>query len=266
MFPVKSGYEVCQRLKSEPTTRGIKVVALGEGPRRRSCESARAGRRCVHPQAASQRAELVARCESCSEHDWASHSARNDPGPGGRALSWRLRSACCGRTWDPRSAGERRPPDAAADRPARFVHALALAGIGYIASGRRAGGRRTTERIAEAARLIAHGNTAHRVPAAGTPELQAVADAVNDLAGQRSQLLADASKPSCRGESTGRGRTEPTGRAHFELEQSVLVCNREGRVLLYNAAARALLGVAEKAARASCSASAARCSGSSTAP
>lgn len=28
MFPVKSGYEVCQRLKSEPTTRGIKVVVL----------------------------------------------------------------------------------------------------------------------------------------------------------------------------------------------------------------------------------------------
>lgn len=28
MFPVKSGYEVCQRLKSDPATRGIKVVVL----------------------------------------------------------------------------------------------------------------------------------------------------------------------------------------------------------------------------------------------
>jgi DNA-binding response OmpR family regulator len=28
MFPVKSGYEVCQRLKSEPVTRGIKVIVL----------------------------------------------------------------------------------------------------------------------------------------------------------------------------------------------------------------------------------------------
>jgi two-component system, OmpR family, alkaline phosphatase synthesis response regulator PhoP len=28
MFPAKSGYEVCQRLKSEPSTRGIKVVIV----------------------------------------------------------------------------------------------------------------------------------------------------------------------------------------------------------------------------------------------
>jgi DNA-binding response OmpR family regulator len=28
MFPVKSGYEVCQRLKSEPTTRDIKIVIV----------------------------------------------------------------------------------------------------------------------------------------------------------------------------------------------------------------------------------------------
>jgi two-component system, OmpR family, alkaline phosphatase synthesis response regulator PhoP len=28
MFPAKSGYEVCQRLKSEPATRGIKVVIV----------------------------------------------------------------------------------------------------------------------------------------------------------------------------------------------------------------------------------------------
>ena len=28
MFPVKSGYEVCQQLKSQPATRGIKVVII----------------------------------------------------------------------------------------------------------------------------------------------------------------------------------------------------------------------------------------------
>ncbi|HVO87268.1 MAG TPA: response regulator [Casimicrobiaceae bacterium] len=28
MFPVKSGYEVCQRLKTDPRTRGIKIVVL----------------------------------------------------------------------------------------------------------------------------------------------------------------------------------------------------------------------------------------------
>ena len=28
MFPVKSGYEVCQRLKSQPATRDIKVVMI----------------------------------------------------------------------------------------------------------------------------------------------------------------------------------------------------------------------------------------------
>jgi DNA-binding response OmpR family regulator len=28
MFPVKSGYEVCQQLKTEPATRGIKIVMV----------------------------------------------------------------------------------------------------------------------------------------------------------------------------------------------------------------------------------------------
>jgi DNA-binding response OmpR family regulator len=28
MFPVKSGYEVCQQLKSEPATRGIKILIV----------------------------------------------------------------------------------------------------------------------------------------------------------------------------------------------------------------------------------------------
>jgi len=62
---------------------------------------------------------------------------------------------------------------------ALFVHRLLAITIG------------PAQRIAEAVRLIAQANPAHRTRAEGTVELQAVARAVNELAEARSRLLHD---------------------------------------------------------------------------
>jgi len=98
------------------------------------------------------------------------------------------------------------------------------------------------ERIAEAARLIARANPTHRVRIDGAPALQAVAGAINDLADERSRLLADVEVAVAEAKVQVEAERKRLAALVSELEQSVLVCNRDGRILLYNAAARALLG------------------------
>ena len=68
MFPAKSGYEVCQRLKSEPATRGIKVVIVSA--KGRDVEVAKAlelGADAYIPKPFSTR-ELVAKVREMLEH------------------------------------------------------------------------------------------------------------------------------------------------------------------------------------------------------
>jgi len=121
--------------------------------------------------------------------------------------------------------------------------ALALAGIlGWIAHRLVAPLTRDAGRIAEAVRLVAHGNPSHRLPPSGGVELQAVAAAVNELADARAKLLADVETAAAEGEARVEEERTRLAALIAELDQSVLVCNREGRVLLYNAAAVALLG------------------------
>jgi DNA polymerase-3 subunit epsilon len=96
-------------------------------------------------------------------------------------------------------------------------------------------------RLTEGTRLIAHGNPAHRIHAGGPAELAALAGAVNELAERRAELLAGMRSAV----EQARARVEQE-RNRFaallsELDQSVLVCNREGRILLYNAAVSELL-------------------------
>jgi len=98
------------------------------------------------------------------------------------------------------------------------------------------------QRIAEETRLIAQGNPAHRLGEAGGPELRAIAAAVNELAAVRLRLQDDVAAAVAEAKA---GVEEEKGRLAAlvsELDQSVLVCNRDGRILLYNAAAHALLG------------------------
>jgi len=120
------------------------------------------------------------------------------------------------------------------------VTALALLGL-YL---RRlnAATRTPALRIAEALRLIAGANPAHRVTPQGAPELCAVAEAANELAAQRAHLLSDVQKSIAQAKAGIEEEKNRFAALVSELDQSVLVCNRDGRILLYNAAVSALLG------------------------
>ena len=117
--------------------------------------------------------------------------------------------------------------------------ATALAILGYRLFAATAAPAR---RLAEDVRLIAQGNPSHRVASAGMPELQLLAGAVNELAEVRARLAADVAATVA--DANARVEAERSRLAVLvaELDQSVLVCNREGRILLYNAAAQRILG------------------------
>ena len=93
-------------------------------------------------------------------------------------------------------------------------------------------------RLAEDVRLIAQGNPSHRVGASGTAELRALAGAVNELAEARSALAADVAATVADANARVEAERSRLAALVAELDQSVLVCNREGRILLYNAAAQ----------------------------
>ena len=99
-------------------------------------------------------------------------------------------------------------------------------------------------RTAEAVRLMAHGNAAHRAAPEGPLELRALVDAVNELAARRSALLSDVERAAADAKAQVEDERNRLAALVGELDQSVLVCNRDGRILLYNAAAEALLGAA----------------------
>jgi len=126
---------------------------------------------------------------------------------------------------------------------------LVFAGVlTYIAHRLVAPTARAALKVAEEVRLVAHGNPGHRLAPVDAPDMQAVADAVNELAGQRSLLLADFESATADAKARIEEERNRLAALIAELDQSVLVCNLEGRVLLYNAAAAALLGGSRKGA------------------
>jgi DNA polymerase-3 subunit epsilon len=166
-------------------------------------------------------------------------------------LALAILASFCGVIWADFDPGERR---AVADllTPPRIglivLLVLVLAGaVGLITFWLVAPGVRAARRIAEGMRLVAHANPAHRLPLAAPVELQAVARAANELADERSKLLLDFEAAAA--DATARVEEERNRLAALvsELDQSVLVCNREGRVLLYNASAVALIGAPAEA-------------------
>ena len=100
---------------------------------------------------------------------------------------------------------------------------------------------RAAQRLAEATRLIAHGNASHRIGHAGAPGLDAIAAAIDDLAAVRAQLAADVEHAIRDANARLDEERKRLAALVSELDQSVLVCNRDGRILLYNAAAQGLL-------------------------
>jgi DNA polymerase-3 subunit epsilon len=117
--------------------------------------------------------------------------------------------------------------------------AAALAILGYRLFAATAAPAR---RLAEAVRLIAQGNPSHRVAPAGAPELRLLAGAVNELAAVRAALAEDVAATVADANARVEAERSRLAALVAELDQSVLVCNREGRILLYNAAAQRILG------------------------
>jgi DNA polymerase III subunit epsilon len=122
-----------------------------------------------------------------------------------------------------------------------FALALAAA-VGFLGYRLFAATAGPARRLAEEIRLIARGNPSHRVVPAGAAELQAVAGAVNELAEIRAALAADVAATVADAKARVEGERARLAALIAELDQSVLVCNREGRILLYNAAAQRILG------------------------
>jgi DNA polymerase III subunit epsilon len=87
--------------------------------------------------------------------------------------------------------------------------------------------------------LLAHSESQAPIPAAKTlPHLQALADAIQSLAGQRDTLRATMSSQIA---DAARGVQREKNRLAAlvaELSQSVVVCNMDGRIMLYNHRAR----------------------------
>jgi DNA polymerase-3 subunit epsilon len=122
-----------------------------------------------------------------------------------------------------------------------LVLAAALVLLGLQRHQAACAARNAALRIGESIRLVASGNPAHRVQAQGAPELQAIAEAANELAAQRERLLADGEVSIAQAKARVEEEKNRFAALISELDQSVLVCNREGRILLYNAAVSALL-------------------------
>lgn len=95
-------------------------------------------------------------------------------------------------------------------------------------------------RMAEHLRLLLDANRHFKIKTEGPPEVHELADAANALALQRNQLIDSVQTQIS--EANGRVEDEKNRLAALisELVQSVIVCNREGKILLYNQQARLL--------------------------
>lgn len=83
-------------------------------------------------------------------------------------------------------------------------------------------------------------NPALRLPQKGSPELRALAHAINELADERDALQRDVVKKIHDANASVEEEKNRLAALMSELNQSVVVCNIDGRILLYNNRARAL--------------------------
>jgi DNA polymerase-3 subunit epsilon len=144
---------------------------------------------------------------------------------------------------------------------------LALAGIlGFLVHRAVAPLVRNAAMIAEGAQLVAHSNPDHRLPQEAIPALQAVVNAVNELAHERSKLLANVETTVAEAKARVEAERNRLAALISELDQSVLVCNRDGRILLTTQLPRRCSVAPKGRTVASCSASVDRCSASSIGP
>jgi DNA polymerase-3 subunit epsilon len=92
--------------------------------------------------------------------------------------------------------------------------------------------------MSEKLRLMLSANRHFRVEAEGPPEVQSLAQAANDLAQQRDELLTDVEAQIAKANQSVEEEKNRLAALMSELALGVVVCNLDGRVLLYNNRAR----------------------------
>ena len=94
------------------------------------------------------------------------------------------------------------------------------------------------KRLLEETRVVLAAATPQKLKPRGTAEMQALAIAVNELADQRDGLRADMADQVQQASERVQQEKNRLAALMAELNQSVVVCNRDGRILLYNQRAR----------------------------
>ncbi|WP_374247157.1 exonuclease domain-containing protein [Zoogloea sp.] len=92
--------------------------------------------------------------------------------------------------------------------------------------------------LADEVGLIVGTDPSRRVKAGSSPELQRIAEAVNNLADQRRSLQEDVETRIREARLSVEEERNRLAALMSELNQSVVVCNLDGRILLYNNRAR----------------------------
>ncbi|WP_088179542.1 exonuclease domain-containing protein [Zoogloea sp. LCSB751] len=92
--------------------------------------------------------------------------------------------------------------------------------------------------LADEVGLIVGTDPARRIKPAGSPELQRIAESVNQLADQRRSLQEDVEVRIGEARRSVEEERNRLAALMSELNQSVVVCNLDGRILLYNNRAR----------------------------
>ncbi len=112
--------------------------------------------------------------------------------------------------------------------------ALAWAGL-RVVFRRYLGG---SARLLEQTRILLKAETPQQMGAQATPQFQALAQAINELAGQRDALRQDMAQRVAQASEGVQQEKNRLSALVSELTQSVVVCNLDGRVVLYNNRAR----------------------------
>lgn len=123
--------------------------------------------------------------------------------------------------------------------PLVVVIALGAAGVLVLWwRGQFAGYVQRPLQLAEEVQLIASGRPEARLSGAVPEHLRALADSIDALAEQREQLQHTLMARVDEARADAERERNRLGALVADLEQAVLVCNREGRILLYNHRAR----------------------------
>ncbi|MCB0165725.1 MAG: DNA polymerase III subunit epsilon [Anaerolineae bacterium] len=117
-----------------------------------------------------------------------------------------------------------------------------LLALAFVVSPMLQGYLKSPSRLAEEIQIIVNANPAHRLSVKDTPgSMQPIAEAINALAEQYQETLTTQDLQIQQGEAKLQDEKNKLTALIAELNEGVIVCNIQGRILLYNSRASALL-------------------------